>query len=210
MTELSQSLEKEVLHKNQTYGCFPVPISSFVVPEHNKLKQDILRWMKDQELNPTHSRNQISHNVVEIGKTNELLKAVPHLKQTLIDLVDKHNKNTFNYSVRYDIVESYLELAQEQAIYAPHEHANAVFSCTYFINFNNEIHSSLKFRRHIFSTFYPSLQLPSSQQTSFNMPEVIVPHAEGDLLIYPSNLTHGYESNPSDQRITLSFNVAPV
>ena len=54
------------------------------------------------------------------------------------------------------------------------------------------------------------LQLPSSQQTSFNMPEVIVPHGEGDLLIYPSNLTHGYESNPSDQRITLSFNVAPV
>ena len=93
-------------------GASLFPISSFVVPEHNKLKQDILRWMKDQELNPTHSRNQISHNVVEIGKTNELLKAVPHLKTTLIDLVDKHNKNTFNYSVRYDIVESYLELAQ--------------------------------------------------------------------------------------------------
>lgn len=210
MTELSQSLEKEVLHKNQTYGCFPTPISSFVVPEHKKLKQDILRWMKDQELNPDHARRQISHNVVEIGKTNELLKALPHLKETLLTLVQKHNEASFNYSVRTDIVESYLELAQEQAIYAPHEHANAVFSCTYFINFNNEIHSSLKFRRHIFSTFYPSLQLPSSQQTPYNMPEVLVPHTEGDLLIYPSNLTHGYESNPSDQRITLSFNIAPV
>ena len=210
MTELSQSLEKEVLHKNQTYGVFPIPISTFRVPDHDKVKQQILKWMKDQELNPDHARKSISHIVVEIGKTNDLLNSLPDLKETLLSLVSTHNDNSFNYTSRTDIVESYLELAQEQAIYAPHEHANSVYSCTYFINFDNSIHSSLKFRRHIFSTFYPSLQLPSSQQTPFNMPEVLVPHTEGDLLIYPSNLTHGYESNPSDQRITLSFNIAPV
>ena len=210
MSELSQSLEKEVLHKNQIYGCFPTPISTYEVPEHKQLKQEILKWMSKQDINPDHQRKMISHNVVEIGKSNELLNDCPNVKQTLLNLINTHNDNTNCYSVRYDIVESYLELASEQAIYAPHEHANAFYSATYFINFDSKIHSSLKFRRHIFSTFYPSLQIPISKQTPYNMPEVHVPHSEGDLLIYPSNITHGYESNPQGERITLSMNIAPV
>ena len=32
---------------------------------------------------------------------------------------------------------------------------------------------------------------------------------EGDIIIFPSNLTHGYDTNPKNERITLTANITP-
>jgi len=32
---------------------------------------------------------------------------------------------------------------------------------------------------------------------------------EGDIITFPSNLTFGYDSNPSNELITLSANIVP-
>lgn len=208
--QLSDNLTEEVLHKNQTFACFPSAISAFDVPDHNNVKQQILSWMRTKDLNPDHGRRMISHNVVTVGNDNELLNDLPELKTILLDLVAKHNENAWSYASRFDIQESYLEIASEGAIYAPHEHSNALYSGTYFLNLDKKVHSPLKFRRHVVSTHFPALQIECSKETAFNQPECYVPHNEGTVLIYPPNLTHGYESNLGDNRITISFNVVPV
>jgi ectoine hydroxylase-related dioxygenase (phytanoyl-CoA dioxygenase family) len=51
--------------------------------------------------------------------------------------------------------------------------------------------------------------LPFQNMTAFNLQEATIPHKAGDAVIYPANLTHGYESNPTGDRITLTFNVVP-
>lgn len=208
--QLSDNLTEEVLHKNQTFACFPQAISAFDVPDHSTIKQQILTWMREKDLNPDHSRRMISHNVVTVGNDNELLNENPNLKEVFLNLVNKHNEDAWAYSSRFDIQESYLEVASQGAIYAPHEHSNALYSATYFLNFDKKSHSPLKFRRHIVSSHFPVLQIECSTQTAFNQPDCYVPHEEGTLLIYPPNLTHGYESNLADNRITFSFNVVPI
>ena len=42
------------------------------------------------------------------------------------------------------------------------------------------------------------------------MTEATFKQSEGDVLVYPSNITHGYDSNPSDQRISFTANVVPI
>lgn len=207
--ELSDNLEKEVLQKNQTFGIFPQAVSSFTLPNHKQFKQDLLKWMTTKELIPDHPRRMISHNVTTIGKDNEVLNDIPELKDALMLLIDKHNNNANNYQSRLQVSECYLELADEGAIYAPHEASNCLYSLIYFVNYDSKLHSPLKFRRHIVSSFFPVLQVPCSKESIFNMPECFIPYSEGDVVIFPSNLTRGYESNRTGERITLSLNIAP-
>ena len=67
----------------------------------------------------------------------------------------------------------------------------------------------MKWRRNVASHFYPVIQLDTSELSPYNMTEATFKQSEGDILVYPSNITHGYDSNPSDQRITLTANVVP-
>ena len=53
-------------------------------------------------------------------------------------------------------------------------------------------------------------QVNSNQLTPYNMPEATFTMREGDVVIYPSNVTHGYDSNQTDERITLTANITPV
>ena len=115
-----------------------------------------------------------------------------------------------SYASNFAISDCYVEVAHPGAIYAPHEHSNCLFSGTLFINYEPEQHSFMKFKRNVMSQMFPIMMLPFEQMTAFNLQEATIPYANGDCIIYPSNLTHGYESNPTDNRITLTFNVIPV
>ena len=68
-----------------------------------------------------------------------------------MDAIHKHNESSYNYKSDLQISESYLELAAEGAIYAPHEHSNCVYSLTYLINYNHEQHSYIKWRKNVAS-----------------------------------------------------------
>ena len=54
------------------------------------------------------------------------------------------------------------------------------------------------------------MQIETNQLTPYNMTEATFTMAEGDIITFPSNLTFGYDSNPNDQRITLSANIVPA
>ena len=59
-------------------------------------------------------------------------------------------------------------------------------------------------------TFIPVIQLDTTELSPYNMTEATFKQSEGDVLVYPSNITHGYDSNPSDQRITFTANIVPT
>ena len=44
--------------------------------------------------------------------------------------------------------------------------------------------------------------------TPFNCLDQNIPYKEGDIIIFPSNLSRGYEQNVEGNRITISFNVS--
>lgn len=205
MTNLSDSLEDKI--QSETYGFFPIPITRYQCPNHDDLKKTILKWMANESFLETHGREAISHNVKQVGPTNKLLLDCPEIEDALNLAISKHNQHAFNYKPNLVINESYVELHGEGAIYAPHEHSNCVYSLTYLINYNHEQHSFIKWRKNVASNHYPILQIESTDVTAFNLTEATFSMNEGDIIIYPANLTHGYDSNPNPERITLTANI---
>lgn len=205
MTNLSDSLQDKI--QSETYGFFPIPITRYQCPNHDDLKKTILKWMAEESFLETHGREAISHNVKQVGPTNKLLLDCPEIEDALNLAISKHNQHAFNYKPNLVINESYVELHGEGAIYAPHEHSNCVYSLTYLINYNHEQHSFIKWRKNVASNHYPILQIESTDVTAFNLTEATFSMNEGDIIIYPANLTHGYDSNPNPERITLTANI---
>lgn len=204
--EISLSPNLDDVVQYETYGLFMTPVTKydmtdFVVP--------ILNWMKNEDF-VDHDRQTICHNVQQVGPTNKILEDLPDLKAELLTAVRKANEGGMSYASNFAISDCYVEVAHPGAIYAPHEHSNCLFSGTLFINYEPEQHSFMKFKRNVMSQMFPIMMLPFEQMTAFNLQEATIPYANGDCIIYPSNLTHGYESNPTDNRITLTFNVIPV
>ena len=205
---LSDSLNEVVTQ--ETYGLFPIPITRYSAPNHDDIKAQILNWMSTQDIVKDHKRNAICHNVIQVGPNNQLIKDVPDLAQLIINAVTLHNDNSLKYNSQFGFSDSYLEIANKDAIYAPHEHSNCLYSVTYLVNYQEESHSYLKWRRNVASNFYPVIQLDSTELSPYNMTEATFKQSEGDVLVYPSNITHGYDSNPIDQRISFTANVVPI
>ena len=207
-SQLSDHLDDAVTQ--ETYGLFPIPITRYSAPNHEDLKQQILNWMSKEDLLTDHNRNAICHNVLQVGPNNKLLNDIPILAETLINAVTLHNTNSLKYATKFAFSDSYLEIANKDAIYAPHEHSNCLYSLTYLVNYDDKQHAYMKWRRSVASNYYPVIQLDTQELSPYNMTEATFKQSEGDILIYPSNITHGYDSNPSDQRITLTANIVPI
>lgn len=191
----------------ETYGLFMTPVTKLSLKDH---VDDVLKWMRNEDFVDIGDRKALCHNVQQVGETNKILDDIPSLKASLLEAARKHNESGLSYASNFAISDCYVELAHKGAIYAPHEHSNCLFSGTFFVNYNSQAHSYLKFKRNVVSNMYPVMMLPYEQMTAFNLQEATIPYSNGDVVIYPSNLTHGYESNQSDERITLTFNVIPV
>ena len=205
---LSDTLEDKIT--NETYGLFPTPISKFTLPNHDVLKQQILLWMKDNEILKKSGRESITHNIVQIGESNKLLTDLPQVANAFQEAITQHNTNSMHYDCDVKVSESYLELAQKDAIYAPHEVSNALFHSIYLLNFDDEKHSYYKWRKNVGSNHYPIMQISSKQLTQYNMTEATFKMNEGDIITFPSNLTFGFDTNGSDERMTISANIVPA
>lgn len=211
---LSDSLER--IEEATTYALFAIPVGRFENPHHSTHKQIVLDYIESLAGSPNalqpDPRPYISRNITQVGPPNILeLPQFESIKSIISTAIHKLNEQSFAYNLPEEITfaDSYLELGQENAMYAPHEHSNVLYSGTYFINFDIEQHAPLKFRRTISSTYYPVLQYDNSLPTAFNQLESQIPYSEGDILLHPPNLQHGYEQPSHPNRLTLSFNVSP-
>lgn len=212
-TDLSDGFEN--VADATVYGLFMYPVGRYTNKNHIEHKQIVLNYIESlagDSAQLTESNPLISRNVLRLGPTNILdLTPFATIKSTIIDAVRKVNQEAYAYALpeQITLTDSYLELGSENAMYAPHEHSNVIYSGTYFINFDLTQHAVLKFRRNITTNYYPSLQLQHTEENAFNQLEAIVPYNEGDIVIHPPNIQHGYEASNHTNRITLSFNVAP-
>ena len=110
--------------------------------------------------------------------------------------------------------DAWLNIGSKDAVLPPHVHANSFISGTYYINFNKESHTPLDFyndRLNIDGHNTPFMTLPIDKSpTPYNQRKLVLSCSEGDVAFWRSNLLHGYmKPNPTDNRLTLSFNLMP-
>lgn len=214
MTEnniLSDNLD-EVSDIN-VYGMFMTPVGVYHNRKHQQQKQQLLDFIAT--LSPDDvkesSRKNINSGVMQLGGNNILNdERLIDIKLEVINAVKSINEQSLCYDLgeEINITDSIIELHNEGAIYAPHENSNCLYSGTYFVNFNINEHSPLKFKRTISSPHYPILQVKCNKLTPFNMLDGPVPITEGDITLYPSNLSRGYEESLKGNKILITFNVA--
>ena len=93
-----------------------------------------------------------------------------------------------------------------------HNHGNSYISGTYYLNYDPKIHSNLRFNSP-FKFKDPGVQfmeLNIDKYTQFNSKDVTCNFInEGMLVLWPSNLIHGYSDNSGEDRITVSMNIMP-
>jgi uncharacterized protein (TIGR02466 family) len=115
------------------------------------------------------------------------------------------------------ITDSWINVTSSDRAYQPmHCHANSYLSATYYINYDEEKHQPLIFDRdeekHLLLNDLDELKDSDLGKycKRFYTPTI----NEGDLLIWPSHIIHGYGSNHSSQihrsgRCSISLNYLP-
>jgi hypothetical protein len=199
--------------KIPVYGLFPTPIGVYSVPNHQQLKEEVTTYIsmlkpEDVQQSP---RSDININVMQLGGVDVLDDpSLYNVKYEVLQAITEVNQQAFAYELSdpINLTDSIIELGNKDAIYLPHEQSNCLYSGYYFVNWDATKHSPVKFRRAIASPHYPIIQYPNNNMTPFNCLDQNIPYKEGDIIIFPSNLSRGYEQNVEGNRITISFNVS--
>lgn len=110
--------------------------------------------------------------------------------------------------------DSWVNICERGGKQHAHNHVNSLISGVYYVS-KNDSHSSTYFVRkesmgavNSVTATTPTISLPFEKQTEFNQ-EGEMQVNEGDLVLFPSTVLHGYKTNYEDDRVTIAMNLMP-
>jgi uncharacterized protein (TIGR02466 family) len=196
----------------ETLDLFPNALGRVLYENAVETKETIINMMENAEMEPNAKDPALYHFQNETNTSflhNEELK---NFKEWMEKTCTEFVRETLGYNIgEMLITDSWLNLCDKGGGQYPHFHGNAYISGTYYVNFKQG-HSPLCFRHPENSTHshFPTITLQSdkSNPNKYNSDVFIFP-AEGELVMWQSNLTHGYTENQLDGRISISMNFMP-
>jgi uncharacterized protein (TIGR02466 family) len=152
-----------------------------------------------------------NHNLNLFSENEELFSEfTTWLKQCALDFM----VDILGYEIDSEILitDSWINKAQERSFQIKHNHSNCIVSGTYYVNFEDLVHSPLKFFKNN-SDLFPRIDQKKNFNNSnkYNSGEYYLPTKEGYLFLWSSELYHGYEgeTNLWADRTTISMNFMP-
>ena len=101
------------------------------------------------------------------------------------------------------ITQSWLNYTETNQFHHKHSHPNSLVSGVFYINCHEE-HDKIKF----FNDTYKTIKLEIKTWNLYNSETWWFPVKTGDVILFPSSLTHMVETKRGDNtRISLAFNV---
>lgn len=192
---------------------FPTPIYRESYDKNEELKQQIFSMMEGADV----VKNTISDNLYHFdnsrGDSFLYREDFLSLKNWLEDECTKFVKDVMGYELleKMIVTDSWLNICNTDGEQYPHYHTNSYISGTYYVNYE-EGHAPLFFRHVDGSTHSPtqsiSLQADKKKFGKYNSDVIVYPE-EGEVLMWPSHITHGYGGNQKDHRISISMNFMP-
>ena len=185
---------------NKIVGLFPTPI--YTDKLNRKLSLEELSFVDEAKLN-THK------NVGNIGSNdnyildNEIFK---HLKEELYLRVHDYFDAIFcpaNKIIPY-ITQSWLNYTEKYQYHHKHQHPNSLVSGVFYINCDEKFDKINFFKDNAYKTIKPEVK----DWNIWNSESWWFPVKTGDIILFPSSLTHMVETKQGDNtRISLAFNV---
>lgn len=120
-----------------------------------------------------------------------------------------HEKFNVSKKIEFYITTSWIVKFAKDGWAHKHIHSNSIFSGILYLNtpsLGGEICFHKDNRYHNIS--YPTLELVYDNWNTYNSDYWKISPSVGDIILFPSNLTHSVEKNLSDEdRISLAFNI---
>ena len=183
--------------KAEITAIFPTPI--YVVKFRNFTKQEIKFVNK--------IKKDISKNIGNIVSSDNYIlnnKSFNKIKKELL----VHVNNYFNSiivpinNIKPYITQSWLNYTDEGQFHHSHEHPNSIVSGVLYINADKK-NDQIKF----YKRYYPEIKINAKEYNLFNSTSWNFKVETGDLILFPSGLTHNVDSKVGNNtRISLAFN----
>jgi len=182
---------------NSIHNLFPTPVVQ--IDLNYSLTEDQLLFIKKQPVRPNYgnstSRNNYVLNEPELLELKELL------------LINAQNFIDELYKPKYDIdtyiTQSWLNYNSSTDFHHKHSHPNSLISGVYYVE-NTSVDNG---KIYFYSDRYRQVYTEPIEHNIYNSVEWWINATPGQLLLFPSYLTHSVEPVAfHETRISLSFN----
>lgn len=182
------------------HNLFPTPVGRYELGRDLTAKE--LSFLKNQETRSNMGNTTSKDNT--ILKNKELTK----LRDFLETSISEYFKTVYNpkHQVNLKITQSWTNYTENGQYHHKHAHPNSFVSGVFYVQANKE-----KDKIYFYRDAYQQIKFPPSEWNVWNSESWWFEVGTGNLILFPSSLTHMVETVQHDQtRISLSFNTFPV
>lgn len=195
---------------NEFFPLFPITVARYKYQRNDSVKSAIEQMIVDQ---PHRTNRQGAKLYFE--KSKELFLDDPRLadfKAFVLDSVNMYMQELVKLKGDMIITDAWLNCTGKGFLEDTHNHANSFISGTYYVNFDSTKHSNLEFYKNPLAySSAPLLECDLIEVGPFNATKFTLDLSEGDLVLWPSHLHHGFaEENKGDGRISIAINFMPA
>jgi uncharacterized protein (TIGR02466 family) len=183
--------------KAEITAIFPTPI--YVVKFRNFTNQEIKFANKIKKDISKNTGNIVSNDNYILNN-----KSFKKIKEELL----VHVNNYFNSiivpinNIKPYITQSWLNYTDKGQFHHSHEHPNSIISGVLYINADKNNDQIKFYKKH-----FPEIKINAKEYNLFNSTSWNFKVETGDLILFPSGLTHNVDSKVGDNtRISLAFN----
>jgi len=177
---------------------FPKPV---LISKYHKDFSKELEYVKSLE----HKLNEKSQKEYAKQSTNTFLLDEPELA-SIREFIEAYLKfyvhNVLECTDELVITQAWSNICEKGKKHHEHVHPNSIVSGVFYFQINENL-PPIEFRNPNTHSFNLNIQ----KQNNFNSATFLLPLNSGELILFPSNLTHSVPENKADlPRISLAFN----
>jgi uncharacterized protein (TIGR02466 family) len=191
---------------------FPTTVARYQYRDHVKFKHDLMNIIDSAPKSNTRisDTNNSKHYYEESTGFLEL-DEVKDFKKFLIESANTYINDLMKFDTNMVITDCWINKTDAGYKEPMHNHANSFISATYYVNFDKACHGPLEVQqnKHKYNSLPYFLLLPSEFNDLNTMGFTFNDIQEGELIIWPSNLEHGFYKNDCDNRISIAINFLP-
>ena len=185
----------------QIQGIFPVPVV------RNNIQKDFTE--EEKSIFDYHSQNTYLNAGNTTSSERYVLKddKLKNIKNFIDSGIDYYVKNIIipkHGPLEFYVTQSWLNFTKPNQFHHKHEHPNSIISGVFYIDADVEKDKIFFYKENS----YKQISFPTDNYNWWNSPSWYFEVKTGDLLLFPSNLTHMVENKVGENvRCSLAFNV---
>jgi uncharacterized protein (TIGR02466 family) len=181
------------------YSIFPTPVAKFELGRDFSAEE--LDFVSSQE---THKNmgNTTSNNLYVL-RDDTMAKLREFTEASVNEYLQSIYAPKHDVSLR--ITQSWLNYTKPGEFHHKHAHPNSFISGVLYLKAARE-----RDKIYFYRDGYQQIKLPTDNYNLYNSESWWFEVNTGDLMIFPSSLTHMVETVKEEDRISLSFNTFPV